>query len=45
MNDIIALKNKKKQHELALAQDRRRILSLEPERALDAIAEHPYPVT
>jgi len=45
MNDIIDLKNKKKQRALALAADRRRIMALEPERALDAIAEHPYPVT
>lgn len=45
MNDIIALKNKKKERALALANDRRKILTLEPEQALDAIAEHPYPVT
>lgn len=45
MNDIIALKNKKKERALALANDRRRILTLEPEQALEAIAEHPYPVT
>jgi hypothetical protein len=35
----------KKQREKALAEDRRNILGLPPERALKAIAEHPYPVT
>lgn len=35
----------KKQREKALAEDRRNILALPPERALKAIAEHPYPVT
>jgi hypothetical protein len=29
----------------ALAADRKRILNLPPEKALDAIADHPYPVT
>jgi hypothetical protein len=29
----------------ALAIDRKRILNLPPEKALDAIADHPYPVT
>lgn len=33
------------EREKALAQDRKTILNLTPERALEAIAEHPYPVT
>lgn len=36
---------KKQKREKTLAQDRRTILNLPPEKALDAIAEHPYPVT
>jgi hypothetical protein len=36
---------KKVEREKALAQDRRDILSMTPEKALDAVAEHPYPVT
>jgi hypothetical protein len=35
----------KKQREEALAEDRRNILALAPEKAVEAIAEHPYPVT
>jgi hypothetical protein len=35
----------KEDREKALAADRKRILNLSPEKALDAIAEHPYPVT
>lgn len=35
----------KKQREEALAEDRRNILALPPEKAIAAIAEHPYPVT
>jgi hypothetical protein len=35
----------KKQREKALAEDRRNILALSPEKAIEAIAEHPYPVT
>lgn len=35
----------KKQREEALAEDRRKILALSPEKAIEAIAEHPYPVT
>jgi hypothetical protein len=35
----------KKQREEALAKERRNILALAPERALKAVAEHPFPVT
>ncbi len=35
----------KKQREEALAEDRRHILALSPEQAIEAIAEHPFPVT
>jgi hypothetical protein len=35
----------KSEREKALAMERRKILSMSPEKALDAIAEHPYPVT
>jgi hypothetical protein len=45
MNDIVSIKDKKKERELALAAERRKLLALTPEQALDAIAEHPYPVT
>lgn len=36
---------KKQTRKKTLAQDRRTILNLPPEKALEAIAEHPYPVT
>ena len=45
MNDIIHLNKERKNRELKLAAERRRILSLTPEQALDAIAENPLPVT
>ena len=45
MSDIISLQNKKNERTLALAEDRRRILNLAPEQALDAITEYPMPVT
>ena len=35
----------KMEREKALAAERRKILSMSPEKALEAIAEHPYPVT
>ncbi len=46
MNDIAkSLQTKKIDREKALALERRKILAMSPEKALDAIAEHPYPVT
>ncbi len=44
MNEIKSTTLKSDQQQ-ALAQDRKTILGLPPEKALDAIAEHPYPVT
>lgn len=35
----------RQERERALAADRRRVLSLPPEQALDAVLTHPYPVT
>jgi hypothetical protein len=40
-----SLKTKKTEREEALAIERRRILAMAPEQALDAIANHPYPVS
>ena len=46
MNDISkSLKSKKTESAEALALERRKILAMTPEKALDAIADHPYPVT
>ncbi|RJQ67363.1 MAG: hypothetical protein C4519_24530 [Desulfobacteraceae bacterium] len=39
------LPEKKKEREMALAEERRSILALPPEKALDGILNHPYPVT
>lgn len=36
---------KKKEREKALADDRRRILAMPQEQALEAVLDHPYPVT
>jgi len=44
MNQITT-QSPKEQRLQALAQDRKRILGLPPEKALEAIADHPYPVT
>ncbi len=44
MNDIKPT-TPKEQRLRELARDRRAILGLPPEKALDAIADHPYPVT
>lgn len=44
MNDIKSTGSKNERQQ-ALALDRRAILSLPPEKALDAIADHPYPVS
>ncbi len=46
MNDTAnSLQTKKMEHDQALATERRKILAMPPEKALDAIAEHPFPVT
>ena len=46
MNDTAdSLTTKKSERDKALAIERRKILALTPEKALDAIAEHPLPVT
>jgi hypothetical protein len=46
MNDKVkSLKSKKTEQAEALALERRKILAMTPEKALDAIADHPYPVT
>jgi hypothetical protein len=46
MNDTAkSLQTKKIDRQKALAVERRKILAMSPEKALDAIAEHPYPVT
>ncbi len=46
MNDTANnLRTRKIEREKSLASERRKILSMSPEKALDAIAEHPYPVT
>lgn len=44
MNDIKP-STAKEDRQKALDVDRKRILNLSPEKALDAIADHPYPVT
>jgi hypothetical protein len=42
MNDTVkTLKSQKNKREEAL--ERRKILAMTPEKALDAIADHPYP--
>ena len=41
----ISISDKKQERERALAADRRRLLALTPEKALELLAEHPYPVT
>ncbi|MBI5896864.1 MAG: hypothetical protein HZB24_12955, partial [Desulfobacterales bacterium] len=43
-NNVKALETRDTR-EKALAVERRRILALSPEKALDAILEHPLPVT
>jgi hypothetical protein len=46
MNDTAkSLKSQKKERAEALALERRKILAMTPEKALEAIADHPYPVT
>jgi hypothetical protein len=40
-----SLQTKKIDRQKALVLERRKILAMSPEKALDAIAEHPYPVT
>jgi Family of unknown function (DUF6178) len=46
MNDTAKpLKSQKVEQNEALALERRKILAMTPEKALDAIADHPYPVT
>jgi hypothetical protein len=46
MNDTVrSLKSKKAERAEALALERRKILAMTPEKALNAIADHPYPVT
>lgn len=45
MTDTSTLTNSKKAAKEALTADRRRILSMTPEKALEAIAEHPMPVS
>jgi len=46
MNDTVkSPKSKKDENAEALALDRRKILAMTPEKALEAIADHPYPVT
>lgn len=44
MNEIKS-SSAKEERQKALAIDRKRILGLPPEKALEAVAEHPYPVT
>jgi hypothetical protein len=45
MNDTPHLLETREEREKALALDRKRILAMTPEKALEAIADHPYPVT
>ena len=46
MNDTVkSLKSQKAERDEALALERRKILAMTPEKALDAIADHPFPVT
>jgi len=46
MNDTAkSLQTKKIDRQKALVLERRKILAMSPEKALNAIAEHPYPVT
>jgi Family of unknown function (DUF6178) len=44
-NRPISLERQKTERQEALAQERRRILAMTPEQALQAITEHPHPVT
>jgi hypothetical protein len=46
MDDTIkSLKSQKAERAKTLAMERRKILAMTPEKALEAIADHPYPVT
>ena len=45
MNDTPNPLQTREEREKALALDRKRILAMTPEKALEAIADHPYPVT
>lgn len=46
MNDTVkSLKSQKAERDEALALERRKILAMTPEKALEAIADHPFPVT
>ena len=44
-NKNVTVNKSKMQREMALAADRREILDAPPEKSLDLIAEHPFPVT
>lgn len=45
MERPISISEKKKERELALAADRRRLMESTPEKALELLTDHPYPVS